>query len=433
MLPRLVVGLLVLAHPTPGLTEDRPRIERGVPRGVAEVVVDSLPGVDATCTDFRGGEPFVVQGQHVLGNGAIDSGWSPGGALCVGSTVDVAAVVVRDGSGGAVVVWADPRMGHADVYALRLTASGDVAAGWPSDGVAVCTRPGDQDQVAATSDGAGGVFIAWQDYRSGANANLYAQHVTATGETTWEPEGVAMAVDTLDQSHPAICGDAQGGALVVWQQGVGSGADLKAAVVSSGGAVTVVPGSLVGGPGVQRNPRLARDLENGAYLMWEDTRDGNSDVRVLRLWLDGTSWIGEPGGHLSLSVGDPGGIHRSYSFGTRGQPASLAALFTARAYVYEDLLGMGRIEPGTYRRTSPEEDHALLKYLEAAEGAEGYWLRDGTCRGWVTRQYDALVRQGIGTPALAPHRSLLLGSPSSDPPLGSGTTLPGPRNPRSGP
>jgi hypothetical protein len=295
MLTLVVTGVLLLARPAAApVPLDAPRSARDLPRGVAQAAGDSLPGVAMTCGDFRGGEAFQVQGQHVLADGSIDAAWSPGGLLCLGSTHDVASVRVRDGSGGALVVWADRRMGHADVYAQRLTASGEVAPGWSHDGVTVCARAGDQDQIAACADGAGGAIVVWQDYRAGERGDLYAQRITSDGQLAWLAGGVAVCTDSSDQAQPSVCADGAGGALLVWQDDRSDAADLMAARLTASGTVTVLPAALVGAPGAQRNPRLAPDAQGGAYLAWEDGRAGSADVRLLRLDLSGAVWSGWP-------------------------------------------------------------------------------------------------------------------------------------------
>ena len=76
--------------------------------------------------------------------------------------------VAADGSGGSYVVWRDDRGADADVFVLRTTPAGLNAPGWPADGIAVCPAPGDQFAARAVADGHGGVFVVWEDERSGA-------------------------------------------------------------------------------------------------------------------------------------------------------------------------------------------------------------------------------------------------------------------------
>ena len=102
--------------------------------------------------------------------------------------------IVSDGAGGAIVIWQDYRSGiDYDVYAQHVTATGVVDPIWPLNGVAICTATNEQQLPQLVSDGAGGAIVTWYDYRSGSS-DIYAQHVTAAGvaDPTWPLDGVAL-------------------------------------------------------------------------------------------------------------------------------------------------------------------------------------------------------------------------------------------------
>lgn len=64
-----------------------------------------------------------------------------------------------------LVVWQDWRGGKSyDVYAARVSGDGKVL---DPDGIAVCIEKGDQVMPAVASDGAGGSLVVWADYRAG--------------------------------------------------------------------------------------------------------------------------------------------------------------------------------------------------------------------------------------------------------------------------
>ena len=65
--------------------------------------------------------------------------------------------------------------------ALVLGAS-PAAASWPADGRALCTAGNNQLGQVVVADGSGGALLIWQDFRSNANDDLYADHVLASGQ-----------------------------------------------------------------------------------------------------------------------------------------------------------------------------------------------------------------------------------------------------------
>jgi hypothetical protein len=81
-----------------------------------------------------------------------------------------------------VAVWSDDRNGEreSDIFGARFLADGSRAPGWPDTGLVLCAAPGIQRNPVVGPDGAGGVVVAWEDWRSGAD--IYDQVVNARGE-----------------------------------------------------------------------------------------------------------------------------------------------------------------------------------------------------------------------------------------------------------
>src|SRR5437867_2275873 len=77
------------------------------------------------------------------------------------------ARLAADGLGGVYVVWHDARSGAGRLYAQHLSGTGAVAVGWPGDGIGVSASSGEQFDAAVAADGAGGLLVAWSDYRGG--------------------------------------------------------------------------------------------------------------------------------------------------------------------------------------------------------------------------------------------------------------------------
>ena len=120
--------------------------------------------------------------------------WGANGvALCTATGTQTRPAIVSDGLGGAVVAWTDYRNGNGDIYAQRVNSSGTLQ--WAADGVALCTATGDQDKPAIASDAVAGAIVTWEDPRSGV-LDVYAQRVSPTGEvgpTTSVEQGAAMS------------------------------------------------------------------------------------------------------------------------------------------------------------------------------------------------------------------------------------------------
>lgn len=118
---------------------------------------------------------------HVLGNGTFAPGFNNTGTLlcgAIGSAAD--PQMVPDGAGGFFAIWSDPRDGEADLYGSHITSAGVPAAGWPADGLALCTDPATQSQLALISTGTNRALAAWRDARA-TGGRIYVLGLGNTG------------------------------------------------------------------------------------------------------------------------------------------------------------------------------------------------------------------------------------------------------------
>src|SRR5678810_189176 len=84
--------------------------------------------------------------------------------------------ITRDPASAGIVVWFDRRAGinNSDVYAQKLDYL-DGSSQWTANGVVLCTEPHNQEGCKAVSDGSGGAIVAWADLREGNYWDVYAE------------------------------------------------------------------------------------------------------------------------------------------------------------------------------------------------------------------------------------------------------------------
>jgi hypothetical protein len=241
--------------------------------------------------DIRSGEPFSYYAQHLLVSGRIDSTWSPGaGALCMGTTDNLNQILCRDRAGGTYAGWVDSRSGNTDIFLQHLKTDGAIASGWPADGLPVCQAPYSQYNLDLASDDAGGVFLVWQDFRSGGAGDIYAQHITslATPALGWPVGGLALCTNPAAQSYPRIARDGSGGALVVWEDRRGGRLALWAQHVSAGGAPAsgwpADGAALTSGPGEDEvMPALSSDSTGTVTVVWRAEGPDGSGLHAIQV------------------------------------------------------------------------------------------------------------------------------------------------------
>ena len=222
------------------------------------LVGDGGTGAIAVWEDHRNGSFDQVFAQHILADGSVAPGWPADGlAVCAFPTAPgflsdfvfpgPLSSVTSDGAGGVYVAWSDYRdgTGLGDIYAQHVLGDGTIAVGWPANGLAICTAPDDQQRPSIAADGAGGVVIAWQDRRSGSDADIYAQHVlgNATLADGWSADGLPACAATGDQLAPAVATDAAGNAFMAWSDARSGIPNVYATKIAAGQTPAAVPPS----------------------------------------------------------------------------------------------------------------------------------------------------------------------------------------------
>lgn len=125
--------------------------------------------------------------------------------------------ILKDGFGGAIVLWYDKRLnGLYDFYIQRVDSIGITK--WSLNGVPVCTDDSVQQYPEMVSDGAGGAIIAWEDKRNYTTSrwDVYAQHIDSSGTVRWTNNGMAICTAIWQQQYISMVTDGNGGAIIGW-------------------------------------------------------------------------------------------------------------------------------------------------------------------------------------------------------------------------
>ncbi len=198
--------------------------------------------------------------------------------------------IASDTKGGAFIIWNDKRNNilRSDIYAQRLNSFGYPM--WTANGIGVCTNAADQANPSTTEDGNGGVIIAWDDSING-DRDIYAQKLDSSGNTKWILNGVPVVVKPSKQKNVKIISDGAGGAIAVWEDSLAGFWDIYAQRISTNGVAMWTAGGVPVCTAImnQKNPRLVSDAVGGAYIAWQDKRNGvDYDIYAQHLNASGT-------------------------------------------------------------------------------------------------------------------------------------------------
>lgn len=207
-----------------------------------DICTDGAGGVIIVWYDYRSTTDFNIYAQRQGPSGAIV--WAVDGVVMNNNVAydQIDPKIVSDGVGGAVMSWTDYRTGTtADIYAQRVNSTGAVQ--WTATGVIICTSAGDQIKSQICTDGNSGAYITWEDHRNAGNSDIYAQRIAANAQINWAATGFAICTAPNDQLTPMIVSNGNLGAIVAWQDyRSGSNFDIYETGFNTTGFVGIVNG-----------------------------------------------------------------------------------------------------------------------------------------------------------------------------------------------
>jgi hypothetical protein len=401
------------------------------PQTTPEIAPDDSGGVFVAWQDQRkGAGDWDIYIQHVSWKGVLL--WKPrsGVPVCTAPLTQASPKVLPDGAGGAIVVWEDQRDTlDTDLYAQRVSVKG--VPQWAANGVAVCDTSGDQTFASCAADGAGGVLVAWEDTRASTIvSDIYAQRVDSSGTAQWTANGVVASIASgLRQAYsPQVVADGAGGMLIAWQDYRNVDADVfgnhldgngtRSGWETTGKAIHV-------GSGDQQSPIAVSDGAGGMIVAWEDWSPGPTDLYAQRMSGAGVQqWVaaGVPvctasGGQTGLCAapdGVGGGLFAWYDYRSGTGTDIYAQRITAGGAV-----ASGWSAQGLPVCTSAQDQQSPAIVARSDGGPLVAWqdYRDGASTDYdlYARALDGNGAGGTGVGDAAPIVAFAVGEPRPNP------------------
>ncbi|MBK7957902.1 MAG: hypothetical protein IPK03_07090 [Bacteroidetes bacterium] len=208
-----------------------------------KIINDSSGGIIVAWQDLRG-----IYAQRVGQSGVIQ--WSING---VGICTNLAGLpsIASFGSKGAIITWVDSRItNNQNIYAQLINYSG--ISQWTANGIPICTAAFDQLYPKITIDSTNEPVIAWQDKRSSSYFDIFAQKINMFGEIMWDTNGIAVSTAAFDQFQPTFISNGLGGSYVTWLDYRNGVEYIYAQYICKGGKIggtgtVTLPPSLING------------------------------------------------------------------------------------------------------------------------------------------------------------------------------------------
>jgi hypothetical protein len=201
-------------------------------------------------------------------------------------------VITRTSDGNYIIAWIDFSSDlDGDVYAQKINGQGQLL--WPAGGKPVCTLPGIQISLNMEADMDGGAFIIWSDSRN-PSKDLFGQRISSTGDPVWTVNGIAIANDTGDEIQNTMLPDGQGGMIIAYTHTYVGADDLFAKRFNANGTMAWTNTlALSTAPGGQSGVRMAALTGGDFVFTWEDQRNPDPDIYAQKINLAGQPQWGE--------------------------------------------------------------------------------------------------------------------------------------------
>jgi hypothetical protein len=201
-----------------------------------------------------------------------------------GSSQQLSPRITVDQSGHFVIAWVDERNGRFDIFAQRFSDIGtalDMNFKVNDD-----TGYASQNMPDIASDTTGNFIIVWQDVRDSyaimaqrylKDGSLLGANFKVNDDTTYE-----------SKSEPSVSIDDSGNVIIVWEDKRNGNTDIYAQALDNNGLFLGNNFKINDDTGEesQRCPCISVNHNGSFVIAWEDRRNGNSDIYAQRYGSD---------------------------------------------------------------------------------------------------------------------------------------------------
>lgn len=220
-----------------------------------------------------------------------------------GSATQESPKIMQDKNESMYFVWNDDRSGNHDIYAQKYDSNGIKL--WNTD-KKINTDTTTSDQInpsfIVSSSSPQYLYIVWQDKRNGDD-DIYAQKYDLQGSKIWTDD-IRINSDSGNaiQEYPVIVEDHSGNLYIVWQDNRNGTTDIYMQKIDSQGNklinfdVRIHPTSA----GIQEQPDAFINIDGNLTVTWQDDSSGNFDIKAAVYQSDPQNIINMP--HIPLTI-----------------------------------------------------------------------------------------------------------------------------------
>lgn len=184
---------------------------------------------------------------------------------------------VSDGNNGAIIIWSRA----TNIHGQRVNSEGIIQ--WQENGIDVGHAKDPVflswlEKPVVVSDDSGGAIIAWADYNQ--KRIIGASRIRPDGTKVWDK--IIYFSETGTRTNPDICSDGNSGAFITWEdtRNGSSNIDIFVQHINYAGDISWDLNGVAASLAIQNQtvPKVAFDGNNGVFVTWADNRILDSDI-----------------------------------------------------------------------------------------------------------------------------------------------------------
>lgn len=183
---------------------------------------------------------------------------------------DVIQGMLPGTDGSCLLIWKNGFYSDYNLMCAQILPVGRI--GWQQP---LCAAPNQQGDAAVASDHAGGFYACWEDLRS-PYRELYAQHVSATGQMLWGTDGIRISPEYINIVFGKIVSNSAGHVYIAWLQAGAQPFDLKIRKFDATGSslwTNIVSIHIPNSTEQSGEVSLSPDAGDGLFVFYTDYED----------------------------------------------------------------------------------------------------------------------------------------------------------------
>ncbi len=329
LLAMVVIGLMAVyivvftlpEESIPRKTDIRLNMDSGETRPSLRPRICSAPDghVYVVWNDMRNGKPDIYL-NYSTDNGKtwqandrrLNSGFP-------GASISEKHKIACNNKGQIYIVWQDYRNSSSgnEVSDIYFNSSDDFGETWQLNDIRLNTNsPGItySEDPHISSDNMGNVYVVWEDTRNG-NSDIYINYSGDYGKT-WQGNDIRLDMGNFGERFselPQVSNDGNGHIYVVWDDFIKSDADIYLNYSTDFGKTWLSSALQLNMYNDRNNlathPNISSDSSGHVYVIWEDDRNGNTDIYFQYSDDFGVTWQTDD---TRLDRDDPGSATSAY-------------------------------------------------------------------------------------------------------------------------